>query len=150
MTTVKQRTKLTPEQKELNRALKKQAEEDARIKREFEAQAALEKFKAELPKRIMNAQALASALGIHTGITLSERGPLVHFYNEDKDNKIYIDDTLSYDSDEWEVEILERSLDEVRAIKEESKRRMEVAQSVYNRLTDDEKQCLKENIVWCR
>lgn len=141
---------LTVEQKALNKALKKQAEEDARIKYEFEKQAALESYKVELPKRLMTAQATAAKLGVATHVELIESGVSVRFEYEDHIEKIYIDETVTYNTEEYEIEMLEYKLRQLKDSVEEHDRRRLVADSVFKSLTDEQKSCVKEFISYMR
>lgn len=146
MTTAKQ--KPTLEQKALARAIKKQAEADARIKWEFEQAAALAAYKASLPKRLMDAQARASNLGVRSEVTLIETGAEVTFYNDESGH--YIETTLNYGSDEWEVEALEHDLQQLQDRRDLAEKRRACAQSAWNTLDEDQKACLREYITWMR
>ena len=141
MTTPKQ--KPTPEQKALAKAVKAQAQANARMKQEFEAAEALAKFKIGLPKRLMDAQALAYQLGVQVDVGLTETGPSVYFRNREDP---HIDSELTYESSEWEVERMERALREIKDEQDARVARREKAQSVWNNLAVDQKACLKEFI----
>jgi KaiC/GvpD/RAD55 family RecA-like ATPase len=142
--------KLTPEQKAAAKALRLQADADARMKAEFEYEAAKEKFKAELPKRLMDAQALAVSIWVATHLELTESGPSVRFEYEDHGNKVYIDTTLTYNSEEWEVASLESDLNTVKLAKEEDARKLACAKSAWETLTDDQQACLKKYIHYLK
>ena len=146
MTTPKQ--KQTPEQKALAKAIKVQAAADQKMKWEFERAAELAAYKAALPKRLMDAQARASKLGVKSEVTLTETGPEVVFYNEETGH--YIETTLSYNSDEWEVEHLESQLQTLQDRNDLAEKRRACAQSAWNNLDDDQKACLREWITWMR
>ena len=146
MTTPKQ--KQTPEQKALAKAIKVQAAADQKIKWEFERAAELAAYKAGLPKRLMDAQARASKLGVKSEVTLTESGPEVTFYNDESGH--YIETTLSYNSDEWEVEVLERELQSLQDRNDISEKRRAIAQAAWSILDDDQKACLREWITWMR
>ena len=146
MTTPKQ--KQTPEQKALAKAIKVQAAADQKIKWEFERAAELSAYKAGLPKRLMDAQARASKLGVKSEVTLTETGPEVVFYNEETGH--YIETTLSYNSDEWEVEALEHDLQQLQNRQDLAEKRRAVAQSAWSNLTEDQQSCLREYITWMR
>ena len=146
MTTPK--SKKTPEEKALAKALKIQAAADQKIKWEFERQAELAAYKASLPKRLMDAQARALNLGVSTNVSLTPTGPEVSFYNEEKGH--YIETTLSYDSDEWEVECLERDLQQLQDRKDLADSRRAIAQSAWSTLTEEQQSCLREYITWMR
>ena len=142
--------KLTPEQKTAAKALRLQADADARMKAEFEQAAVLAAFKAGLPKRLMDAQALATSLCSSTHVELTESGPSVRFEYEDHGNKIYIDTTLTYNSEEWEVASLESDLNTVKLAKEEDARKLACAKSAWGNLTDDQQACIKKYIHYLK
>lgn len=142
MSTVKQ----TPEQKAAAKALKLQADADARMKYEFEQAAALAKFKAELPKRLMDAQALATSLYVSTHVELTATGPSVRFEYENHKSHTYLDNILTYDSEEYEVQGVEDRLATIKAEKEEDERRLACARSAWSNLEDDQRSCIKEFI----
>lgn len=146
MTTPK--PKKTLEEKALARALKKQAEADQKMKWEFERAAELAAYKAGLPKRLMDAQGRASKLGVRSEVMLTETGPEVTFYNDESGH--YIETTLSYNSDEWEVEHLESELQQLQDRNDLAEKRRACAQSAWNNLDDDQKSCLREYITWMR
>ena len=146
MTTHK--SKLTPEQKAYAKAVKAQAAADQKIKWEFEAAALLAAYKAGLPKRLMEAQGRASKLGVRTEVTLTATGPIVTFSNEEKGH--YIDTELSYESDEWEVECLERDLQLLQERQDLNEKRRACAQAAWNNLDEDQRSCLREYITWMR
>ena len=146
MTTPKQ--KQTPEQKALAKAIKVQAAADQKMKWEFERDAELAAYKAGLPKRLMDAQARASKLGVRNEVTLTETGPEVTFYNDESGH--YIETALSYSSDEWEVEALEHDLQRLQDRLDLAEKRQSVAKSAWGNLTEDQKSCLREYITWMR
>ena len=146
MTTPK--SKPTPEQKALARAVKEQAETDARIKWEFEQAAALAAYKAALPKRLIEAQGRASKLGVRNEVTLTETGPEVTFFNDE--NGYYIETTLGYNSHDWEVESLERDLQLLQDRLDLAEKRLAIAKSAWDTLDEDQKSCLREYNTWMR
>ena len=146
MTTPKQ--KQTPEQKALAKSIKIQAAADARMKQEFERAAELAAYKAGLPKRLMEAQGRASKLGVRNEVTLTETGPEVTFYNDESGH--YIETTLSYNSDDWEVESLERDLQLLQDRLDLAEKRQAIAKSAWNTLDEDQKSCLREYINYMR
>ena len=138
----------TPEQKAYAKAVKAQAAADAKIKYQLEQAAELAAYKAALPKRLMDAQARASKLGVKNEVILTETGPEVVFYNEE--SGFYIETTLSYNSDEWDVEHLESQLQTLQNRDDLKEKRRSCAQSAWNNLDDDQKSCLREWITWMR
>ena len=110
------------------------------------AEAALEAYLLTVPKRLMDAQALAQDVGVSVNVRLTATGPAVHFYDESH----AIDDRLTYQADQWELEYLERKL---QAIKEEQVARavrLSLAQDAFARLTEAERAAIKENISQMR
>lgn len=142
--------KQTPEERAMRKALKLAEEANARTAYEAERVAADAVYKAGLPKRLMDAQALASSCGVATHVELTANGPSVRFEYEDHSRKSYIDEKLTYQSEEWEVECLEGHLRALKAERDAAAARLVLAQSVFNRLTDEEKVAIKENIAWLR
>ena len=109
------------------------------------AEAALAEYLRTVPKRLMNAQALAQSLGISVNVSLTEAGPCVNFCDDDA----MIDELLTYQTEEWELEDLERKLRELKQAQDDRRARVALAQDVWkNRLTEAERIALKENIVW--
>jgi hypothetical protein len=140
--------KPTPEQKAYAKAVKAQAKADEKMKQEFDAAAELAAYKAALPKRLMDAQTRAGKLGVKSEVTLTPTGPEVTFFNEEKGH--YIETTLSYDSDDWEVECLERDLQLLQDRHDLAEKRKGVAQSAWGNLTEEQQSCLREYITWMR
>lgn len=120
----------TKEQKELRYA----AEEHAAL---FAKQA----FRLSMPERLVDIQRLAMSVGIRTEVKLTGFGPEVRFNDNDG-----IDETLSYDSEEWEVESLVRRLNETKSEQDARTARHKMAQDLFNGLTAEQKLALKENI----
>jgi len=142
--------KLTTEERAMRKALKLAEEANARMTYEAEKAAADAVYKAGLPKRLMDAQALAGSCGVATHVELTATGPSVRFEYEDHSHKSYIDETLTYKSEEWEVEFLEGKLRDLKALRDAAAARLLLAKTVFAKLTDDEKIALKENIMWLR
>lgn len=119
---------------------------EQRLEREAREQAAaeaeLEAYLLTVPKRLMDAQGLAQNLGVSVNVNLSENGLSVHFYHE----SAVIDDTLTYQTEEWELECLERKLRDLKEEQEARKARTSLAEEAWkNKLTDDERAAIKEN-----
>ena len=144
-------TKLTSEQKAANKILTKIQEiEDAKVY-ELQQQEHLAMYKASIPKRMMDAQALASILGgVAVHLKLTETGPSVRFEYENHRSKIWIDDTITYDTEEWELECLEAKLMEIKVARDACEARLIVAQGAWNRLSDEERAAIKEHHLYLR
>lgn len=111
------------------------------------AEKALEAYLLTVPKRLMDAQALAQSLGVGVNVSLIETGPRVHFYDESN----VIDDTLTYQTEEWELEYLERKLRDMKIDQDARVYRRGIAEDAWkNKLTETERAALKENIHWLR
>ena len=129
--------KETKEQKALRLAVEEQA-------REAETAA----FRATLPKRLFEAQCMASMLpDLTVSTTMTAVGPSVRFHREENP---YIDTTLTYQSDEWEVILLEDSLKEMKAEQDARAARRKLAQEIFDGLSPESKQAIKENIYLLR
>lgn len=146
MTTPKQ--KLTPEQKAEKKALKKQQQADAQAEYEAERASRLAAYKANLPKRLMTAIAFAGKAGVCADVSLSETGPSVRFHVSLVDN--YFDTTITYESEEWEIEFVEYTLSNILKERDESTKRKACAQSAWNNLEEDQKSCIKEFIHYLK
>ena len=117
----------------------------ARFAREEQILAESEaKYKATIPARLLAAQALARSLGIQTEVTLTLTGPSVRFY--DPDNAAW-NETITYETEEWELISLENSLQEVKEQEDARILRRGIAEDVWNnKLTQPEKEALREFI----
>lgn len=127
----------------------KETKEDraARLAREeAAAQAALEAYLATVPKRLMEAQALANSLYVSTSVSLGPDGPIVHFEYESEKYKSYIDATLTYQSEKWELESLEKRLAELKEKIEAEKARLAAAKAAWANLSEADRKVLKEFI----
>ena len=124
---------------------------DQRILREAaENQAILvakEAFKATMPARLMQLQAISFGAGVNTRVSLTAAGPSVEFTRYEYDNKgSSFEETLTYDSEEWEVDHVERM---IRAFKEEidaRAARRALAEEAWKGLPLKEQQVIKEFI----
>ena len=121
--------------------------EERRLQREAdEAQRLAERaaLRLTMPARLMRLTALAQSVEVDNGIKLIENG--VEMYVR-RDESPYIDAKLTYDSEEWEVESVERDLEQIKADIEARMARRKLAQDVWtNKLTPDERAALKEHI----
>jgi hypothetical protein len=131
----------TKEQKELRRA----AEEHAAL---IEKEA----FVASLPKRIFEAQCVASMIhGVTVSMSMTATGPSVRFHGGQlNDSDPYLDATLTYQSDEWEVISLEDSLKKMKADVDAKEVRRKRAQEIFNGLSVEDREAVKEHIYSLR
>jgi hypothetical protein len=139
---------LTKEQRAEKRAerIAAQAIEQQRLDAE-EAVRRAELLKV-LPKRLMDAQALASSLGLSVEVSLSEYGPVVQFGGPDEPGDI--DTELTYQSEIWEVEWLEKKLQSLKEEQDARAARRELAQRVFSLLDTDAKAAVKEFIHYLK
>lgn len=117
---------------------------------EAAAQAALEAYYATVPKRLMEAQALANSLQVSTSVRLGPDGPIVHFEYESEKYKSYIDSTLTYQTEEWELDSLEGQLRGLKEKIDEEAARLQVAKDAWEKLLPFEKTVIKEFIYMLR
>jgi hypothetical protein len=110
------------------------------------AEDALEKYLASVPKRLNDAHIMARNLGISVNVKLTEDGPSVHF----RDEKEIFNDTLTYQTEEWELESLERKLRELNDENVARAARVSMAQEVFATLSKEQKAAIKENIYMLR
>ena len=109
--------------------------------------AAKEEFKKTMPARLMQLQAISFGAGVNTRVSLTAAGPSVEFTRYEYDNKgSSFEETLTYDSEEWEVDHVERM---IRAFKEEidaRAARRALAEEAWKGLPLKEQQVIKEFI----
>lgn len=113
-----------------------------------EAQTALiakETFKKTMPERLMKLQELASESSVSTYVTLTPTGPAIEFTRYDQFNDFEV--TLTYDSEEWEVDNLEHLMIVIKEEIDARKARQTSAEKLWQSMTDDERKSLKENIA---
>jgi len=112
-------------------------------------------FHKSMPARLVRMQAIANEVGVATKVTLTDTGPEVLFEKSvydprtERDNSV-IDETLRYDSDQWEVEYLEDRLNNMKAEQDSAIARRKMAQDHFDTLSKELKAALKENIHWMR
>jgi len=128
--------KETKEQKEARWA------EEERIREVAKAE-----FRKTMPARLKLMQESAFDSGVNTRIFLTDTGPAVEFtrYNSEVGYNGF-EQTLTYDSAADEVEYVERKITAFKEEIEASRRRRELAQTLWKNLSDDEKEGLKENL----
>lgn len=127
---------------------------EERLARQAAAEAAeaarTAEFRKQMPERLMKIEKLAKQLGVQTEVTLTADGPVVHL-RQDYDNGHGFDDRVSYHTDEWEVEHVERKLREIEEEQNERIRKRGIAEDVWaNKLTPEQRAALKENIYLLR
>ena len=142
------KTPLTPQEKAAKKAAAKAAQVAAEAKRKAEEEAYRIAFRASIPKRLAALKEAAEQVGVTTELELTATGPQVRFFNEGKIHNF--DETLSYDSDEWDIGWIET---QVRGLKEEQdarEARRTLATAAFAKLSEEEKVALKEFIHYLR
>jgi hypothetical protein len=129
----------TKEEKELRRAAE-----------EHMALLAMEEYRKNLPKRMMESQALASEVGVETCVTLIASGPSVSFRWSEDNNGYRHEDTVTYETEEWELDHVETKLRDLKAAKIAAQLRLQMAKDIYSKLSEIEQACLKEFIHYLR
>ncbi len=127
---------------------KEERAEGERRRREI-AERAQAAFRLTLPKRMMDAQALATTLGLSVNISLTPIGPSMSIFSDDR-NDDFFEGEINYESEEWQVDHLDESLQRRKEKKEAAEARLALAKTVFAKLTQEEKDALKEFIHYCR
>lgn len=108
-------------------------------------------YRKSLPKRMLEVQALAQVVGLPTSVSLIESGPEISIrfpYSDKKEGSYGVE--INYDTEEWEMENVERNLQELKEEFESKLSRRAVAQAIWTKLTTVEQVALKENIYSLR
>jgi len=130
----------TKEQRELRNAEMTRLEEAAKLA-----------FRAAIPARLMQLQADASASGVNTRVFLTADGPGIEFTRYEYDNKgSSFEETLTYDSDEWQVEYVERRIKEFKDEIDARAARKALAEEVWKGLRAEQKAAIVEFITYLR
>ena len=105
-------------------------------------------FRATMPARLMELQAISFAAGVNTRVSLTANGPCVEFTRFDYDKKGNdFEEALTYDSEVWEVDHVGRM---ILAFKEEidaRAARRELAEEAWKGLPLKERAVIKEFIT---
>jgi len=110
---------------------------------------AKEAFKATMPSRLAELQKMASSCGVNTRVELTATGPLVEFSRYQYDDRgSTFEETLTYDSEEWQVECIENRLKAFKDEIEVRAARHKLAQDTFNTLSTEQKVALKEFIKY--
>lgn len=129
----------------------KETKEQKQLRQAAEEHLALiqkQNFKATMPARLMKLQALASEACVSTRIILTFDGVAVEFTRYNYDDRMNdLEETLTYDSKEWEVDLLERRMIAIKEGIDARRQRKELAEKLWKELSADEKDGLKENIA---
>jgi hypothetical protein len=121
----------------------KEQKELRRVAEEHSAMLANQEWLKVLPRRIFEAQSLASMLtGITVITSLTPTGPIIQFQNETP----YIDIALTYQSEKWEMENLEEILLKIKERKEAFKLQGLRAQEIFGGLSPEDKVALRTHI----
>lgn len=130
------------------RETKEQREERLRAEAAAEAERKAQ-YLLTVPKRLMDAQALAQSLGLYTSVSLREDGPEVTVQHHNLDGH-YFDYKLGYDAEEWELVDLETRLQDLKFDIESRQERLSRAQSIWEGLDKVDRALVKEFISQLR
>jgi len=119
-------------------ARRKTKEELAQEKAALEAQWAAERadYVAVLPMRVLLLMTECAELGVDTRVTSRDGYPAVGFYHESFDWTYIV--TGPEASDSWEMDNLEADFRTIRSMREQEKRKRELAKAVRSKLTPEE------------
>ena len=145
MATKNKLTDAQKEQREINRLCAAKIRQREQEEYELQQKEHLAMYKASIPKRLMEAQALAVKLYVSVHVSLVASGVAVRFEFENHHKKIYIDDTITYETEEWELDVLEKQLADMNAERIAAEARLIVAQGIWNRLSAEERAAIKEH-----
>jgi len=101
-------------------------------------------YRANVPVRLVAAQALATMVGLQTSVALTETGPSVRFYDPYNENGF--EEFASYQMEEWELDHLEGRLQSLKQEQEDRILRRKQAEATWEKLTPVERACIKEFI----
>lgn len=138
---------LTNEQKEQRAATRKLNREIAKAayEKQLEEQAKQEEeFRKSVPAKLTELKELAKSLGVATVIDLTPTGPEISFEYESTVEDIYINDTLTYDSDEYWIRQMESNLNNINVKREALEIRKALAREAWNKLSKEEQDAIKE------
>lgn len=108
---------------------------------------AKEAFKATMPARLAELQKMAFSCGVNTRVELTPTGPLIEFTRYQYDNyESAFEETLTYESEEWHVEAVERQMKAFKDAIDARCRRKELAVTTWQELTADKRTAIKEFI----
>lgn len=113
---------------------------------ETAARAALEEYRKTVPARLAAAEKLAREVGVSVKLSLTEIGPYVEFY----DRESALNYTANYQIDQWELEQIECVLAHLKREQDAAAARRRLAEEVWARLAPEERQAVKENMVYLR
>jgi hypothetical protein len=102
-------------------------------------------FQATLPSRMLHLQAMAKEIGnMSSEVTLIPSGACLRIWENSHIG--LFDQTISYDSEEWEIEYTERILGEKKKAVDERAARFKLAKVIWDKLSVEEKAAVKEHI----
>jgi hypothetical protein len=128
----------------------KETKEQKELRRVAEAHSALiaaELFRAGLPRRMLEMQANAIDADMQTAVTLTSTGPALRVWDNGEG---FFEETITYETEEWGVEYVERHIRELKEAKDVRTRRRTMAEGIFGKLSQEEKDVLKENIHYLR
>ena len=123
---------------------------EERLAREAQARAEeklrVAEYRKTLPRVLKELMELADDLLVENRLGLDDSGPLLQFeFDGNWDSTV-----LSYESEQWEVEWIREKLIAIKIEKEAKEAKKRLAQTVFDRLTSDEKIAIRECIHFCK
>jgi hypothetical protein len=103
-------------------------------------------FLVTVPKRLMNAQALALSLGVSANVRASDTGAVVSFY----DSNSLIDSNLGFDCEEWELGYIENLLTSLKNTRDRRDQRLALATAAWARIDTADQPLIKEFIGYLK
>jgi hypothetical protein len=118
----------------------KQQKEERLQQQEAERQLKHKAYLDSVPKRLMDAHALAQDLMIDTRVTLTATGPAVYISIDGYDQ------TLTYQTEQWELERVEEFLDGKKTLRDFRHQQYLIAKEAFSKLSDEVKAAIKQHI----
>lgn len=107
---------------------------------------AMVEYKATIPKRMMEAQALATSLHLACSVSLTMAGPTLSIASNDRHCTDYYDYNIGYESEEWELCHLEDFLTRMKEEADALVVQKALAQATWAQLSEAEKIAIKAHI----
>ena len=104
-----------------------------------------EEFRKTVPALIAGYVIRAGLADIEAHVRLEDSGPVVFFRYQMRDYTLpSIESALSYTSQRWEIEYVGERITAIEQMQAEIAARKQLAQTAFDKLTDEEKKALKE------
>lgn len=125
-----------PKETKLERAAREKREQEAR-------ELASAEFRKTLPERLMKIVAKYQSISNYPDVKLTASGPSVRFYH---DGEFFVDEVLTYESDEWDVQHVETAIDTEISVRAAAKQRYEQARSAWEKVAPADRILIREFI----